>query len=115
MPHGAAVPDGAAAFDPNAAASHDADPAAREVSAEEALAMADPSQIRRVPRYGRFAAAGALLGVVVCAFATALFAEPTQYLNLFGVFLVMSVVVGPFCALLASGIAVIAERRARNR
>ena len=82
----------------------------REISGEQIAAIADPSYVRRAPRYGRFAIAGVLLGALV-ALALAVFGTSSAQLDTWGMFLVLAAVLAPLGALIACLFAVLGERR----
>ncbi|MGC0272452.1 hypothetical protein ACO0LV_05605 [Pseudactinotalea sp. Z1739] len=85
------------------------------VSGDEAMAMADPTTVRKVPRFRRIGTLGALVGLIVCAVVTAVFARPTEFLSLPGVFLFLSVFLVPVFALAACAVALLMDARARRR
>src|SRR5699024_5967668 len=70
--------------------SSDTGAAGQDAEDERQRAFADPATLRRAPRYGRFAITGVILGIVACAAAVLLFAEPTEYFGLFGVFAILA-------------------------
>lgn len=88
--------------------------ASQDAEAERQRAFADPATLRRAPRYGRFAITGVIFGIVACAAAVLLFAEPTEHFGLFGVFMILAVFVAPVCALVACLLALLVERRGRS-
>ncbi|SEE62199.1 hypothetical protein [Ruania alba] len=70
----------------------------------------DRSRVRRVPRYGRFATLGGLLGVILAAVATP-FADETEFLDYGGLFLLLTALLVPFCILIGCVIALLLDRR----
>ncbi|HLS13281.1 MAG TPA: hypothetical protein VK095_02090 [Beutenbergiaceae bacterium] len=94
--------------------SSDTGAAGQDAEDERQRAFADPATLRRAPRYGRFAITGVILGIVACAAAVLLFAEPTEYFGLFGVFAILAAFVAPVCALVACLLALLVERRGRS-
>lgn len=82
----------------------------------------DRQQVRRAPRFGRFAAAGIVLGLLVAAAQTA-FANPDDVAfvtgpwvsGAWGFWLLMSAIFVPIGALLGCGLALLADRRSRRR
>lgn len=85
------------------------------VSGAEAMAMVDPTTVRKVPRFRRIGMLGALVGLIFCAVVTAVFARPTEFLSLPGVFLFLSVFLVPVFALAACAVALLMDARARRR
>ncbi len=81
-----------------------------EVTPAEVRALVDPATVHRTPRYGRFALAGIVVGLVLCAVLTMTRAIPTPYISLPGVFLLIAVFAVPFFALLGLTVAVVVDR-----
>lgn len=93
------------------------------VNSENIAHLADPSNVRRVPRYGRFALAG-VVGGMLLALILAFVAKVTEadflggggtlYLDRGGLFLLLAALLAPIGALGGCAAAVMAERRARR-
>jgi hypothetical protein len=73
---------------------------------------ARPARIRRAPRFGRFLAAGVLLGVVAAGVLTAVFAPPAGA-GRGTVFLYLALTLVLFTAVTAVALAALADRRKR--
>lgn len=71
---------------------------------------ARPARIRRAPRFGRFIAAGVLLGLVLAGVLTAAVAPPTGA-GRGTVFLYLAVTLVLFTGVVAVVLAVLADRR----
>lgn len=93
----------------------DSSPSGIPVSAAEAMAIVDPSMVRRAPRYGRVGVISALVGLVFCAVATFAFASPTEFMSLPGVFLLTSVFVVPVFVFAGLAIALLVDGAGRRR
>lgn len=88
---------------------------AGSVTGVQALAMADPSRVRRAPRFARIGLVSALIGLLACAVATVLFAEPTEFISLPGVFLLISVAVVPVFVFAGCALALVLDARSRRQ
>lgn len=78
--------------------------------------VVDAKQVRRAPRYGRFATVGGLLGVVA-GFVSAPFAsydEPGMVMDVWGLALLLAAILAPVGILLGLLLALLADRRSRR-
>ena len=93
----------------------DSSPSGIPVTGAEAMAIAEPSTVRRAPRYGRIGVISAVVGVVFCALATFLFARPTEFVSQPGMFLLISVFLVPVFVFAGLAIALIVDGVGRRR
>lgn len=85
------------------------------VVGESALAArADPSRVRRAPRYRRFAVLGGLLGLVIAAFITPL-ASTSEGVDTSDIFWILALILIPFGILVTCAVAMFTDRAARAR
>lgn len=105
----------------------DADPAVADDAGEDDLAVAaggvvlgespvvghaDPSRLRRAPKYKRFVLLGVIVGVLIAAIAAG-FAIETEYLDRWGLFLLLTTILVPVMILVSCAVAVFTDRGAR--
>lgn len=87
----------------------------RVVSGAETVGLAHPRTVRKGPRFGRIGVLSGVIGVICCAVVTWLFARPTEFLSLPGVFLLLAVFLVPVFVFAGLAIALLMDARARRR
>src|SRR5699024_11283358 len=87
----------------------------RAVSGAETLALADPRTVHRAPRFARIGVLSAAVGLISCALVTWLFAQPTEFLSLPGVFLLLAVFLVPVFVFAGLAIALLLDGWSRRR